>query len=172
MAIVVRSFAAPLLLMTLFATPAGAQVLLQQRYGTGECGCNTSTPAPALLASSPNGRLLSLAGTAIPVGLGLLLISTTDDQSGSEGRTIANSVVLWSGPLLGPSVGYWKGDRRRGLTGVLLRSAVFSAAWLLAPTADLNDGFLPNPNWDGIAVWGAAAAIIVISDVVDISRAR
>lgn len=174
MSIPMREVAAFLLLTTLCSGPAAAQAPFQQHSGTTVCVCrgNELTWESASLPDSAQRRLLSLAGTVIPTGMGLLLIASTDEMPRTEGRTLANSAVLWSGLLIGPSVGYWSGDRNRGMTGVLLRSAVFAAAWLLAPTEDFNDGFVPNPNWEGLNVWGPAVITILISDIIDITKAR
>lgn len=74
------------------------------------------------------------------------------------------------GALFGPAVGYYsKGNKTRGLNGLILRSIVFGVAWLAAPTNDFNDGFLPNPSGrNGFEIWAFAIIAIVVSDIIDI----
>lgn len=124
-------------------------------------------------------KLVSLGATVVPVVAGVYMIGATSDRF-STGWTIANSVVLWSGPVLGPAAGYMAGeDRGRGLMGAALRTAVFAGAWLLAPSQDTNDGFLPNPeiSFGGesspdMGIWVVATGAILVSAAYDIVKAR
>lgn len=125
-------------------------------------------------------KLISLAATVVPTVAGVLMIAAMDEPYTTTGRTVLNSAVLWSGPVLGPAAGYAAGsDTRRGVFGALLRTGILAGAWLLAPSQDTNDGFLPNPeiSFHGesspdIGIWLGATGAILVSAIIDIAVAR
>lgn len=117
-------------------------------------------------------RLWSLALTKVPIITGIALVASGAGKF-DESRTILNSALIWGGALAGPAAGYFKSGRAaRGLEGIAWRSAIFAAAWALAPTRDFNDGFVPNPSTGDEGVWMIAIPMILALDVVDIVRAK
>lgn len=88
-----------------------------------------------MMLSPGKARTYSLLGTAAPIALGLLLVST--DANGESGAASLGALLFWFGGTFGPGTGYlyahypwgfWRGAiiRTVGLVGM---AGAFAATW-------------------------------------------
>ena len=109
---------------------------------------------------------LSIVGTVVPTGLGILLASASEDSG--DGSGLAALVVTY-GIYFGPATGYWyAGAPGRGFAGVGVRLGTSLVGGALMAAADNDDS-----GW-GLSDGATAVAIatltgLAISMIYDIS---
>ena len=124
------------------------------------------------LKSEGTASLLSLAGTLLPIGLGVAM-TASDDQSA------AGALLISTGLYFGPAAGYWYGGASgRGWKGVGIRFGTAFAAVLAIGVicasrtcvfGDVDDGTIAAAV---IVALGASVAIVgsAIYDIANVDR--
>ncbi len=154
----------------LFSQEKPKTVLLRQKGGIQFANADVPTPAPLApalgLKSENTAWLLSLGGTLLPVGMGFASIDYSPD--GPEDESIAPSLLILSGAVFGPSLGYFYGGRPgRALTGIGIRVAG-TAAMVGAVAASWD-----NPDASGAGALALVGlGLFVASPIYDIATVK
>lgn len=166
------------ILLALAALATYAALLAPETLSSQETRLASASPAveteiPAL-KSEGTATLLSLAGTALPITLGLILASAGDGE-GSSGLGLA---LFSYGMYFGPATGYWyagaSGAAWKGI-GVRLGVSLAGAGLVtLACAAGCELGiFDSNPDDGGLVIASLAAVatvgVVAYSMIRDIS---
>jgi hypothetical protein len=134
--------------------------------------------AAAEIASSarggagPGGALVwSVLGTALPLAAGAAIAAGTNpDADNATARTALAAGLMWGGVFAGPALGYFRGGRSgRGWKGVVTRAGFFALAWSFSPSMGSDEGLVPDPAVENMAVWVVARAFIAASAFNDIA---
>lgn len=120
------------------------------------------------MKSESKATLLSLAGTAVPITLGIMLTNSAD---GDAGAPTLGAALIFYGFYLGPATGYWyAGAPGRGLQGTGVRLGIsLAAAGLTAAICSGNacnmfgddDGATTAAGIVGLVAFGALAYSLV-----------
>lgn len=115
-------------------TPAAALLLASLLVPA----CPVSGQQPDRPASKPAALTLSLAGTLAPIAAGAVFWASQGDEGLAGGyrrgpERVAPAMIMASGVVLGPALGYWYGGRvGRGFLGVGLRTGLLAASFVPA----------------------------------------
>jgi len=119
--------------------------------------------APTQRKSETAAWLLSLGGTLVPIGAGLLM--GTHEQ-GKTANAISTSLVI-TGAVAGPLVGYiYAGEVARGMRSFRSRCLVASGFGLLALAVHSDDSYIDG----AILPLFVGSILVAISDIKSIAR--
>ena len=127
------------------------------------------------LKSEGTATLLSLAGTILPIGLGVAMAAS--ENQGSDDQGGAGGLLIITGLYFGPAAGYWYGGASgRGWQGVGIRFVMTFVAGLAIASicsGDNCDIFGDDSAFGAAAIVGLGASVAILgSAIYDIAVVR